>query len=169
MTRTILVAALKRESLIPSTSPISSLARVLDAVPMTRRLHRLSVLWKNWMFYQEPEQQNPEQEQSQDQLSEPVARNKCDQSEQLTLISEQEQSSSSGSSEPQTFSTEAQLGDVFQVDNASEGEGAQQREASQRRSRRRFRKVNPRGERELITDGQDPTVRTDANVYSLCS
>uniref|UniRef100_A0A674A3T1 Rap guanine nucleotide exchange factor 6-like n=1 Tax=Salmo trutta TaxID=8032 RepID=A0A674A3T1_SALTR len=43
----------------------------------------------------------------------------------------------------------------------SRGEGAQQREASQRRSRRRFRKVNPRGERELITDGQDPTVRTD--------
>ncbi|XP_014053476.1 rap guanine nucleotide exchange factor 2 isoform X8 [Salmo salar] len=53
------------------------------------------------------------------------------------------------------------LGDVFQVDNASEGEGAQQREASQRRSRRRFRKVNPRGERELITDGQDPTDYVD--------
>ncbi|XP_042165467.1 rap guanine nucleotide exchange factor 6 isoform X1 [Oncorhynchus tshawytscha] len=54
------------------------------------------------------------------------------------------------------------LGDVFQVDNASEGEeGALQREASQRRSRRRFRKVNPRGERELITDGQDPTDYVD--------
>uniref|UniRef100_A0A3Q3X769 Uncharacterized protein n=1 Tax=Mola mola TaxID=94237 RepID=A0A3Q3X769_MOLML len=31
-----------------------------------------------------------------------------------------------------------------------------QREGSQRRSRRRFRRVNPRGERELITDGQEP-------------
>ena len=133
---------------------------------MTSRLHRLSVLWKTWMFYQEPEQQNSEQEQSQDELSEPAARKNCDQSEQLTLISKQEQSSSSGSSEPRTSSTEAQLGDVFQVDNASEGEeGALSREASQRRSRRRFRKVNPRGERELITDGQDPTVRTDVNVF----
>uniref|UniRef100_A0A8C7V768 Rap guanine nucleotide exchange factor (GEF) 6 n=1 Tax=Oncorhynchus mykiss TaxID=8022 RepID=A0A8C7V768_ONCMY len=52
--------------------------------------------------------------------------------------------------------------EMIVVDNASEGEeGALQREVSQRRSRRRFRKVNPRGERELITDGQDPTVRTD--------
>uniref|UniRef100_A0A8D3BXU8 Rap guanine nucleotide exchange factor 6 n=1 Tax=Scophthalmus maximus TaxID=52904 RepID=A0A8D3BXU8_SCOMX len=31
-----------------------------------------------------------------------------------------------------------------------------QREGSQQRSRRRFRRVNPRGERELITDGQEP-------------
>lgn len=162
MTRTILVAALKRESLIPSTSPISSLARVLDAVPMTRRLHRLSVLWKNWMFNQEPEQ-----DQIQDQISEPAASQSCDQSEQLTLSSEQGQSSSGGGSAlpTQSSSAEAQLGHVFQVDNASEvEERALQREASQRRSRRRFRKVNPRGERELITDGQEPTVRTNANV-----
>uniref|UniRef100_H2SR65 Rap guanine nucleotide exchange factor (GEF) 6 n=1 Tax=Takifugu rubripes TaxID=31033 RepID=H2SR65_TAKRU len=32
-----------------------------------------------------------------------------------------------------------------------------QREGSQRRSRRRFRRINPRGERELITDGQEPS------------
>uniref|UniRef100_A0A8C8FYW9 Rap guanine nucleotide exchange factor 6 n=1 Tax=Oncorhynchus tshawytscha TaxID=74940 RepID=A0A8C8FYW9_ONCTS len=52
--------------------------------------------------------------------------------------------------------------EMIVVDNASEGEeGALQREASQRRSRRRFRKVNPRGERELITDGQDPTDYVD--------
>uniref|UniRef100_A0A8C4GL67 Rap guanine nucleotide exchange factor 6 n=1 Tax=Dicentrarchus labrax TaxID=13489 RepID=A0A8C4GL67_DICLA len=36
-------------------------------------------------------------------------------------------------------------------------DGFLQREGSQRRSRRRFRRVNPRGERELITDGQEPT------------
>lgn len=46
---------------------------------------------------------------------------------------------------------------VLQVDNGTEGEdGFLQREGSQRRSRRRFRRVNPRGERELITDGQEP-------------
>ncbi|XP_078121337.1 rap guanine nucleotide exchange factor 6 isoform X10 [Sander vitreus] len=44
------------------------------------------------------------------------------------------------------------------VDNGSEGDDSfLQREESQRRSRRRFRRVNPRGERELITDGQEPT------------
>ncbi|XP_042355934.1 rap guanine nucleotide exchange factor 6 isoform X4 [Plectropomus leopardus] len=43
------------------------------------------------------------------------------------------------------------------VDNGSEGDDSfLQREGSQRRSRRRFRRVNPRGERELITDGQEP-------------
>ncbi|XP_041656789.1 rap guanine nucleotide exchange factor 6 isoform X6 [Cheilinus undulatus] len=43
------------------------------------------------------------------------------------------------------------------VDNSSEGDDSfLQREGSQRRSRRRFRRVNPRGERELITDGQEP-------------
>lgn len=46
---------------------------------------------------------------------------------------------------------------LLQVDNGSEGDdGFLQREGSQRRSRRRFRRVNPRGERELITDGQEP-------------
>ena len=46
---------------------------------------------------------------------------------------------------------------VLQVDNGSEGdEGALHRDGSQRTSRRRFRRVNPRGERELITDGQEP-------------
>lgn len=47
---------------------------------------------------------------------------------------------------------------VLQVDNGSEGNDCfLQREGSQRQSRRRFRRVNPRGERELITDGQEPT------------
>ncbi|XP_076024434.1 rap guanine nucleotide exchange factor 6 isoform X4 [Genypterus blacodes] len=48
--------------------------------------------------------------------------------------------------------------EMIVVDNGTEGEdGFLQREGSQRRSRRRFRRVNPRGERELITDGQEPT------------
>lgn len=54
-------------------------------------------------------------------------------------------------------SEEAVVGCVLQVDNGSEGDDSfLQREGSQRRSRRRFRRVNPKGERELITDGQDP-------------
>ncbi|XP_078121332.1 rap guanine nucleotide exchange factor 6 isoform X7 [Sander vitreus] len=48
--------------------------------------------------------------------------------------------------------------EMIVVDNGSEGDDSfLQREESQRRSRRRFRRVNPRGERELITDGQEPT------------
>uniref|UniRef100_A0A3B4WTB3 Rap guanine nucleotide exchange factor 6 n=1 Tax=Seriola lalandi dorsalis TaxID=1841481 RepID=A0A3B4WTB3_SERLL len=48
--------------------------------------------------------------------------------------------------------------EMIVVDNGSEGDDSfLQREGSQRRSRRRFRRVNPRGERELITDGQEPT------------
>ncbi|XP_036380052.1 rap guanine nucleotide exchange factor 6-like isoform X1 [Megalops cyprinoides] len=47
--------------------------------------------------------------------------------------------------------------EMIVVENANEAEeGALLRDAPHRRSRRRFRKVNPRGERELITDGQDP-------------
>ncbi|XP_054610970.1 rap guanine nucleotide exchange factor 6 isoform X7 [Dunckerocampus dactyliophorus] len=43
------------------------------------------------------------------------------------------------------------------VDNSGEGDdGFLHREGSQRRSRRRFRRINPKGERELITDGQEP-------------
>ncbi|XP_063751005.1 rap guanine nucleotide exchange factor 6 isoform X5 [Eleginops maclovinus] len=58
------------------------------------------------------------------------------------------------------------------VDNGSEGDdGFLQREGSQRRSRRRFRRVNPRGEREVITDGQEPagynTLPADLNKMHL--
>ncbi|XP_028451258.1 rap guanine nucleotide exchange factor 6 isoform X5 [Perca flavescens] len=58
------------------------------------------------------------------------------------------------------------------VDNGSEGDDSfLQREESQRRSRRRFRRVNPRGERELITDGQEPagynTLPADLNKMHL--
>ncbi|XP_041949740.1 rap guanine nucleotide exchange factor 6 isoform X4 [Alosa sapidissima] len=47
--------------------------------------------------------------------------------------------------------------EMIVVENGSEGEDAAlQRDGPHRHSRRRFRRVNPRGERELITDGQDP-------------
>lgn len=67
-----------------------------------------------------------------------------------------------------SFCSEESVPCVLQVDNSSEGDDSfLQREGSQRRSRRRFRRVNPKGERELITDGQDPasynTVRTNSS------
>ncbi|XP_043996307.1 rap guanine nucleotide exchange factor 6-like isoform X2 [Gambusia affinis] len=47
--------------------------------------------------------------------------------------------------------------EMIVVDNGTEGDDSfLQRDGSQRRSRRRFRRVNPKGERELITDGQEP-------------
>uniref|UniRef100_A0A665WZ14 Rap guanine nucleotide exchange factor (GEF) 6 n=1 Tax=Echeneis naucrates TaxID=173247 RepID=A0A665WZ14_ECHNA len=62
--------------------------------------------------------------------------------------------------------------EMIVVDNGSEGDDSfLQREGSQRRSRRRFRRVNPRGERELITDGQEPagynTVRLPADLNKM--
>lgn len=51
---------------------------------------------------------------------------------------------------------------LLQVDNSSsESDEALQREESQRRSRRRFRRINPRGEREvIITDGHEDAFLT---------
>ncbi|XP_061608470.1 rap guanine nucleotide exchange factor 6 isoform X8 [Phyllopteryx taeniolatus] len=47
--------------------------------------------------------------------------------------------------------------EMIVVDNCGEGDdGFLHRDGSQRRSRRRFRRINPKGERELITDGQEP-------------
>uniref|UniRef100_A0A673AKW5 Rap guanine nucleotide exchange factor 6 n=1 Tax=Sphaeramia orbicularis TaxID=375764 RepID=A0A673AKW5_9TELE len=55
--------------------------------------------------------------------------------------------------------------EMIVVDNGSEGDDSfLQREGSQRRSRRRFRRVNPRGERELITDGQEPAAYNTDHV-----
>ncbi|XP_072302156.1 rap guanine nucleotide exchange factor 6 isoform X2 [Eucyclogobius newberryi] len=51
--------------------------------------------------------------------------------------------------------------EMIVVENGSEAdESFLQRGESQRRSRRRFRRINPKGERELITDGPEP------NAYS---
>ncbi|XP_043347091.1 rap guanine nucleotide exchange factor 6 isoform X15 [Dermochelys coriacea] len=65
------------------------------------KLHRLSIIWKNWMFNQDPEH-------------------------------------------------------VFQVENSKDNEeNILQREVPLRQSRRRFRKINQRGERQTITDNVD--------------
>lgn len=58
---------------------------------------------------------------------------------------------------------------LLQVDNcSSESDEALQREESQRRSRRRFRRINPRGEREVITtDGQEDSVLTTVGALPV--
>eukprot|EP00064_Thunnus_orientalis_P020090 superscaffoldBa00005345_g20221 len=74
---------------------------------------------------------------------------------------------------PKSCYSEEGVDCLLQVDNGSEGDDSfLQREGSQRRSRRRFRRVNPRGERELITDGQEPAsyntiYRVSSAVYSF--
>lgn len=76
-------------------------------------LHRLSVIWKNWMFNQDPEH-------------------------------------------------------VFQVDNSKENEdNILQREVPLRQSRRRFRKINQRGERQTITDNVDVSSYLSVSVFPL--
>ncbi|XP_031427315.1 rap guanine nucleotide exchange factor 6 isoform X3 [Clupea harengus] len=62
--------------------------------------------------------------------------------------------------------------EMIVVENGSEGaDEALQRDGAHRHSRRRFRRVNPHGERELITDGQDParaaTLPGDLNKMHL--
>lgn len=169
------------------------------------RWHRLSALWKNWMFNQEPAEepsqileapgleaeppkkegntftdQNSTQPQNPDfsiqkseieipsleftnsepklQKSEALKRSISEPCPQALLTSED----GSPTERPACKSrrscySEEGVDCVLQVDNGSEGDdGFLQREGSQRRSRRRFRRVNPRGERELITDGQEP-------------
>lgn len=77
------------------------------------RLHRLSVLWKNWMFNQEPEH-------------------------------------------------------VFQVENSKDNEeNILQREVPLRQSRRRYRKINQRGERQTITDNVDSNSYMSVSLLSL--
>lgn len=74
-----------------------------------------------------------------------------------------------GSGSRRSCCSEEAVGSVLQVDNGSEGDDSfLQREGSQRRSRRRFRRVNPKGERELITDGQEPAgYNTVRSVYGV--
>lgn len=75
------------------------------------RLHRLSVIWKNWIFNQECEH-------------------------------------------------------VFQVENSKDNEdNILQREIPARQSRRRFRKVNYKGERQTITDDVDITSYLSVSVF----
>lgn len=171
------------------------------------RLHRLSVLWKNWMFNQEPAeepgsisqslQHETEDNKIQDtsnlkdsthqnsdipeqtvgiinqnvvcvghksgplmrSLSEP-----CSQS-QVQTNSCPHRTEGFGRTVNRSCCSDLGVDAVLQVDNGSEGDDSfLQREGSQRRSRRRFRRINPRGERELITDSQEPSGYTTVSV-----
>lgn len=75
------------------------------------KLHRLSVIWKNWMFNQESEH-------------------------------------------------------VFQVENSKDNEdNILQREIPARQSRRRFRKINCKGERQTITDDVDINSYLSVSIF----
>ncbi|XP_015260246.1 PREDICTED: rap guanine nucleotide exchange factor 6-like isoform X6 [Cyprinodon variegatus] len=198
------------------------------------RWHRLSALWKNWMFNQEPEEEQvqiPEapgheegprkEEGSKFQDSSPDCESLIGVITQNSNYEEQESEShvpnldflnlnvghkvpksellKRSCSEPcpqvsnhtgraescrympedceprshRTFYSEESVDCALQVDNGTEGDDSfLQRDGSQRRSRRRFRRVNPKGERELITDGQEPasysnTLPADLNKMHL--
>ncbi|XP_069366222.1 rap guanine nucleotide exchange factor 6 isoform X16 [Paralichthys olivaceus] len=192
------------------------------------RWHRLSVLWKNWMFNQEPVEESGQISEGPGHETEPqkkegsafkdpsldlknseaktqnldykskksetetqnlectnlnlvpkiqkseLLKRSC--SEPCSEVSNCEGRSSSCPHTPEgcgckslrsCYSEEA-VDSVLQVDNGSEGDDSfLQREGSQRRSRRRFRRVNPRGERELITDGQEPASYNTATESEL--
>ncbi|XP_038162737.1 rap guanine nucleotide exchange factor 6-like isoform X1 [Cyprinodon tularosa] len=198
------------------------------------RWHRLSALWKNWMFNQEPEEeqvqipeapgheegprkeegskfqdsspdcesligvitQNSNYEEQESESHEPnldflnlnfghkvpkseLLKRSC--SEPCPQVSNHTGRSESCRYMPEdceprshrTFYSEESVDCALQVDNGTEGDDSfLQRDGSQRRSRRRFRRVNPRGERELITDGQEPasysnTLPADLNKMHL--
>ncbi|XP_029030128.1 rap guanine nucleotide exchange factor 6 isoform X3 [Betta splendens] len=193
------------------------------------RWHRLSALWKSWMFSQEPaEEQGPIPEPPEheaepakpdgdtkddgaadqnetrlknrdadykDQKPDNAAQNpgfidlnlvpktqksdllrrSC--SEPCPQVSEEQSSCSltpegSGCESRKSLCSEPGVDCTLQVENGSEGDDSfLQREGTQRRSRRRFRRVNPRGERELITDGQESnsynTLPADLNKMHL--
>ncbi|KAM9333073.1 rap guanine nucleotide exchange factor 6 isoform 3-T3 [Pholidichthys leucotaenia] len=187
------------------------------------RWHRLSVLWKNWMFNQEPAEEqgqiseDPEQKKTdgnafknRDLDGQNLAdiktsnldykKSEGDGQEFTNVVPKVQRSEllkrscsepcpaasgyearglscrhvpeSCGCSSRRSCHSEESVACVLQVDNSSEGDDSfLQRDGSQRRSRRRFRRVNPKGERELITDGQDPasynTLPADLNKMHL--
>ncbi|XP_055004391.1 rap guanine nucleotide exchange factor 6-like isoform X3 [Boleophthalmus pectinirostris] len=146
------------------------------------RWHRLSVLWKNWMFNQEP----PPEEQTTGISKSEVALEKLEGAEidpdstagnpkkkaELLKRSTSEPASSCkavrqrgcGCDSRRSWCSEEEFdlsSALTQVENGSEAdETFLQREESQRRSRRRFRRINPKGERELITDAPEPNSYT---------
>lgn len=92
-------------------------------------------------------------------LSEPCSRS------EVRTISCPRRAEGCGRTDPRSCCSELAVDAVLQVDNSSEGDDSfLQRDGSQRRSRRRFRRINPRGERELITDSQEPTGYTTVRV-----
>lgn len=163
------------------------------------RWHRLSALWKNWMFNQEPAEEQDQIPEAPVHEAEPqkkegntfkdhnldfqnlkelkaqifdykIQKSEIEiqnleftnsNSELCSQVSYSEDQSSRCPHTPEgsrrSCCSEEGVHSVLQVDNGSEGDDSfLQREGSQRRSRRRFRRVNPRGEREVITDGQEP-------------
>lgn len=147
------------------------------------RWQRISVLWNNWMFNQEPsdksdpeaEHANPDRSRSERPRKSAYPGSHPDGCSEGPADSRSRSGRSAGVDSGTGSSLDARNSQeraacVLQVDNGSEGEeGALHRDGSQRTSRRRFRRVNPRGERELITEGQDPpscynTVRTPISV-----
>ncbi|XP_049448941.1 rap guanine nucleotide exchange factor 6 isoform X2 [Epinephelus fuscoguttatus] len=174
------------------------------------RWHRLSVLWKNWMFNQEPAEEQvqisegheaetgrteegtlkdnnsdfqnlsdlktqnldykKEKSKTENQNLGFTKRNSVPNIQKSELLKRSCSEPCSpvsdccphtpegcGCESRRSYYSEEGVDCVLQVDNGSEGDDSfLQREGSQRRSRRRFRRVNPRGERELITDGQEP-------------
>ncbi|XP_057676187.1 rap guanine nucleotide exchange factor 6 isoform X6 [Corythoichthys intestinalis] len=130
------------------------------------RWNRLSAFWKNWIFNQEPAEalrQDEVEDQKVDyefakvkvckRNSDPSPRNSsADKSKVL------QRSRSEATPDGSSLRSEEAARYVLQVDNGGEGDdGFLHRDGSQRRSRRRFRRINPKGERELITDGQEPS------------
>lgn len=103
------------------------------------------------------------------QKPEALKRSSSEPCSQVSQTPRPRQSGGRGSGSRRSCCSEEAVDSVLQVDNGSEGDDSfLQREGSQRRSRRRFRRVNPKGERELITDGQEPagynTVRSACGV-----
>lgn len=192
------------------------------------RWNRLSALWKNWMFNQEPEEEqgqipeSPTCEEKPKKKEEDSSKDNNSDSQTSTILKSQNLDYKKQKSEIKTQNleltncnsvsktqksellkrscsepcsqdpncvdqscscahtlkgyrceslrscySEEGVDCVLQVDNGSEGDDSfLQREGSQRRSRRRFRRVNPRGERELITDGQEPASYNTVRVTS---
>ncbi|XP_054907338.1 rap guanine nucleotide exchange factor 6 isoform X3 [Poeciliopsis prolifica] len=177
------------------------------------RWHRLSALWRNWMFNQEPaeeqgqipeapghEEEPQQKERSKFTDSSPDCLNLMGADTQDSEYEEQNLDFINQNVVPKVRRPEllkrscsepcpqasnhvdrsnscgyvAEGCDLtLQVDNGTEGDDSfLQRDGSQRRSRRRFRKVNPKGEREVITDGQEPgsysnTLPADLNKMHL--
>ncbi|XP_051903561.1 rap guanine nucleotide exchange factor 6-like isoform X7 [Hippocampus zosterae] len=132
------------------------------------RWNRLSALWKNWIFNQEPAAEAARKDEDQDrnvdskpakakvtkQNSDPWPQNSTPDIEPSKVLL---RSRSQATPERSFLRSEEGARCVLQVDNGGEGDdGFLNRAGSQRRSRRRFRRINPKGERELITDGQEP-------------
>jgi len=112
---------------------------------------------------------NPKPDQFKRSISEPCSQvSNCEDQSSRCLHAHE----GCGCESRRSYCSEEAVDCVLQVDNGSEGDdGFLQREGSQRRSRRRFRRVNPRGEREVITDGQEPsgynTVRVTPKQVAL--